>query len=455
MTKPRLKVHSGQTVTMDSLTNVVAGLGTNRDKRSHSNFGFEFVTQFELEAMYQGNWLARRIVDKPNEDATKNWRVFSGEYAKDIAEEERSSGVQQHFMDALCWSDLYGGSGILMVTNQDLSKPLDLDKIKKGDLKNLVVLDRWDIQPTNFNLTDPLKKNWMQPETYTMVNGTQPIHHSHFVRIEGARLPRRLRMFEQGWGDSRLRRCASDLRDVVATKGGIASLVLEANVDTVSVQGLKQALASPQSSQITERYRMFGMMKSLVNLGLLDKESETYERNSVTFSGLSQIMEQFMVWSAGAAEMPVTELWGQSAAGLSSTGEGDLKTYHGTVKAKQDGKMRLCLEQLDQVMIRSALGHYPEDIEFEWNPISVPSGVEQAQEELADAQADAIHIENKTIRPSQAMRRAQAKGTYAITDEQIAAREAIEAEEDESEFDGDDGEEAEALAIGRANRDEP
>ncbi|MGN8278148.1 anti-CBASS protein Acb1 family protein [Pseudomonas sp. SMN5] len=436
--KPRIKIKGGQVVTNDSLSNMVANIGTNRDKRTHSQFGFEFVNQFELEAAYQSNWLARRIVDKPNEDALREWRAFSGKQAKDIANEERRLGVQQAYLDTCCWADLYGGAALLMVTGQDLSQPLDLDKIKKGGLKNLVVLDRWDIQPTEFNLTDPLKPNWMLPEFYMMVNGQQKIHYSHIIRRTGARLPRRMRMFEQGWGDSRLRRCMSDLRDVVATKSGIASLVLEANVDTVSVKGLQGALASAQCDKITERYRLFGMMKSIINLGLLDADNEAYERKSIAFSGLSQIMEQFMVWTAGAAEMPVTELWGQSAAGLSSTGEGDLKTYHGTIKGKQDGQMRLDLEALDQVLIRSALGSYPDDIEFEWNPLAQTSGIEQAQEDLADAQADSLHIENGVIRPSHAMRRAQAKGTYAITDEQIATQEQREKDEDNGLGDDED-----------------
>ncbi|QNG09648.1 DUF1073 domain-containing protein [Pseudomonas putida] len=308
--KPRIQVPSGGIVTTDSLSNLVANIGTNRDKRTHNQFGFQFVTPYELEAAYQSNWLARRIVDKPNEDALREWRTFSGKDAKKIAAEERRLGVQQKYLDACCWADLYGGAAMLMITGQDLSKPLNLDKVKKGGLKNIVVFDRWDIQPSQFNFTDPLAPNWMLPEVYTVVNGQQPIHYSHVIRRTGARLPRRMAQFEQGWGDSRLRRCMEDLRDVVATKGGIASLVLEANVDTISVQNLQGALASGQCEQITERYRMFGMLKSIVNLGLLDKGNEEYQRSSIAFSGLSQIMEQFMVWTAGAAEMPVTELWG-------------------------------------------------------------------------------------------------------------------------------------------------
>lgn len=421
---------SGGIVTSDSLSNLVANIGTNRDKRTHNRFGFQFVTPYELEAAYQSNWLARRIVDKPNEDALREWRTFSGKDAKKIAAEERRLGVQQKYLDACCWADLYGGAAMLMITGQDLSKPLNLDKVKKGGLKNIVVFDRWDIQPSQFNFTDPLAPNWILPEVYTVVNGQQPIHYSHVIRRTGARLPRRMAQFEQGWGDSRLRRCMEDLRDVVATKGGIASLVLEANVDTISVKGLQGALSSAQCDQITERYRLFGMLKGIINLGLLDQDNEVYDRKSIAFSGLSQIMEQFMVWTAGAAEMQVSELFGQSASGLSNTGEGDRQAIYDRTKAKQDGQMRRDLERFDQVMLRSALGYYPDDIEFEWNPLYQKSSVEEAQEDLADAQSDQINIESRIIRPSHAMRRAQAKGRYAITDDQIAAQEQREKDED-------------------------
>lgn len=445
--KPRLRG------TTDSLTNMVANLGTNRDTRSHNHFGYQFISQYELEAAYQSNWIARRIVDVPNEDATREWRMFNGSEAQEIAQEEKRLGLQQLYQNASCWSDLYGGAGMIMITNQDLAKPLDVRKIKKGDLKKFIVLDRWDLSAQEFNFTNPLGENFMKPEFYTFVNGQTRVHHSHVVRLEGARLPRRLSQLEQGWGDSRLRRCMDDLRDVVATKGGIASLVLKANVDTITREGLSAALAGPECDAITRRYQMFGMMQSMVNLGLLDS-SEKYERNSVSFAGLSQIMEQFMVWTAGCAEQPVTKLFGQSASGLSATGEGDQDNYYDTIKARQDGPNRQHLEIIDQVLVRSAIGHFPDDLEFEWNPLYQASGAEQAQQDLADAQTDTINIDNGTIKPSQAMRRMQGRGTYDITDDDIKAQVEREKDEDNGEFDNEDNE-LPTFGAGDIDKDEP
>ena len=160
-TKPRVRVSA------DGLMNVVTSLGTSRDKRSHSYFGYGFVTQQELEAAYQTNWIARGIVDNPNDDATREWRSFTNtEFAKEIQNEEKRLKVQQRVQQLGKWADLYGGAGMLMITDQDLSKPMDLDKLTKGSLKRLVSLSRYDISGMEYNYTDPTQENFMLPTYY-------------------------------------------------------------------------------------------------------------------------------------------------------------------------------------------------------------------------------------------------------------------------------------------------
>ncbi len=106
-----------------------------------------------------------------------------------------------------------------MLTGQNLSRPLDVEKIKKGDLKNLMVFDRWELSPHDVNVTDPLSKNFMLPEYYTLYGGSVvKIHHSHFVRFEGVRLTRRVKALEGYWGDSVLRRALEGLYDFMASK---------------------------------------------------------------------------------------------------------------------------------------------------------------------------------------------------------------------------------------------
>lgn len=447
--KPRLRQTTDggwMSATGDSLQNLVSGMGTMSDKRSHNTFRFNFdqYSFYELEAAYLENWIARQIVNVPVDDGLREWRSWQTEHSSDIEKAEKKLGVRKAYKQARYWARLYGGAGILMLTGQPLDRPLDVKKVKKGGLSRLVVLDRWDIQPQWINYTNPIAEDYLLPEFYRIRGGTQNIHSSHMIRVDGDEMPRRIRSLNEGWGDSTLRKCKEDLQDIVATKGGIATLVMEANVDVVTRNGLSDELATDQEGAILKRYALAAQMKSFVNQMLLDGE-ETYERKSLTFSGLSQILEQFMVYVSGAADIPMARLFGQTAGGLAATGEGDLNNYYDNVAAMQEGEFTPDLDKLDQVLVRSALGNYPEDIDWEWNPLYQESGTELAQQDLATTQAESVRIQDGILKRSHVMRRLKQKGEYAITDEEIEQAVKEEEAEESGMFDvppepGEEGE---------------
>jgi phage-related protein (TIGR01555 family) len=428
--KPRMRVPA----VSDGLENVVANLGTSKDQRTHNTFAFGTWNFVELEAAYAENWIAKQVVNVPVDDGVREWRTWNHDKAGDIEKEEGRLDLKNKFKEGKYWARLYGGAVMLMVTDQPLDEPLDVERINKGGLKRLVVLDRWDISPTQWNFSNPLDENYLLPEYYTVVGGQTQIHHSHVIRLDGEILPRRTRAWNNGWGDSTLRKVFDDVKDVVATKGGIASLVLQANVDVIKRPGLSDELASGEDANILKRYALARQMKSLVNGMLLDGD-EDYIRNTLSFSGLSQIMEQFMVWMSGAADIPMTRLFGRSAAGLSATGEGDLNNYYDNVRAEQTGRYSSELEKLDQVLVRSAIGQYPEDINYDWNPLYQESDNEKAQRTLARAQSEDIYKNMGVLLPSQVASRLKAEGEYAIDDDHIERLQQQEQDEENGRFD--------------------
>lgn len=436
MSKPHYKAtDAGPQLVHDGLQNVVSGLGTRSDKRNHNQFqlGAGTFNLAELEAAYMESWIARQIVQVPVDDGLREWRSFQCDEASDIAVEEQRLRVAYHYKLARYWARLYGGSVILMLTDQPLDEPLKPEKVKKGGLKRLVVLDRWEIQPQVINYTNPIAPDYLQPEFYTVVGGQSRIHSSHLVRVDGEELPRRLRALNQSWGDSRLRMVLEDLKDIVGTKGGIATLVQEANVDVVTRDGLSNELASGQESEILHRYALGKQMSSLVQMLLLDG-SETYERKGAAFSGLGEILDRFMTWISGAADMPATRLFGQAPQGENATGEGDMNNYYDSCASMQEAQFRPDLEKLDQVMVRSAIGDLPDDCEWKWQPLYQESGTELAQQELAAAQSEDMRINQGVLLRSQVAQRLQAEGRYPIEDADVTRMQAEEKAEANGDF---------------------
>ncbi|MCC3658126.1 DUF1073 domain-containing protein, partial [Staphylococcus haemolyticus] len=297
--------------------------------------------------------------------------------------------IAANVQEAVTWARLYGGGGILMLTGQDLSKPLDVRRIRKGDLKRCIVFDRHDMSPLTLNTWDILAPNYMMPEYYTITGGGQQIHWTHFARFSGKRLPRRQMVQTQGWGDSELRVCLDDIMDMVASKDGIAELMQEANVDVVKREGLSDELASDQDDAIVSRYTLFSQMKSLVQMALLDGD-ESYERKTLDLGGVAPVLETFMTWISGAADIPVTRLFGTSAKGLNATGEGDMNNYNNSIRSKQLTQVDPGLRQLDEVLVRSALGYWPDDFNYVWNPLAQANELQIAKAAKTRADKDML-----------------------------------------------------------------
>ncbi|WP_432783713.1 DUF1073 domain-containing protein [Pseudomonas corrugata] len=423
--------NSSMKATSDGLVNVVSGLGTDKAKRSHNQFQYGFLNDFQqLDAAYQTSWLARAIVDYPAEDMTREWRTLKCDDADIIRAEEDRLNLPAMVSEATSWARLYGGAGILMLTNQDLTKPLNPERIKKGDLYRLLVIDRFDMTAQDLNQTNILAANYLQPEFYTISAGAQQIHWTHFARFAGAKLPRRQRAQTQGWGDSELRKCLDDVMDIVASKDGIAELMQEANVDIIKRVGLSDELASDQDDVITARYALFSMMKSSINLALLD-DDETYDRKTLDLSGVAPVLDLLMTWIAGAAGIQVTRLFGESAKGLGNTGEGDDTNYHNQLSSKRLTQIDPGLRQLDEVLVRSATGKWIEDFNYVWNPFKQPDLVQIAQANKANAETDIAYKDAGVITTSQIQRKLQAQELYQFDDDKIAA---LEEDEDLTMF---------------------
>jgi phage-related protein (TIGR01555 family) len=99
----------------------------------------------------------------------------------------------------------------------------------------------------------------------------------------------------------------------------------EAKVDIVTVPNLSEHLSSTETTQqLSARFAYAAAMKSINNLLLLG-DGETWSRQSVDFDGLPEMVRIFLQVAAGAADIPVTRLLGQSPAGLSATGDSDTR----------------------------------------------------------------------------------------------------------------------------------
>lgn len=369
----------------DTLRNLVANLGTPRDKASSSTYATPCVTDEQLLNAYRGAWLPKKVVDVPALDACRKWRNWQAE--KDqitaIEREEKRLGLKAKILQAMTVGRLLGGGAVLIGTGEsDVMQPLRPETIGKGGIQHLTVLTRRQLQAGDLE-NDPLSELYGRPKFYRLTsqaNGYVDVHPSRLVLFTGNPLPDPEMLSGQtfGWGDSVLTAVFEAIRNADATAANVASLVFEAKIDVINIPDLMQHMADPvQRTALLERFALAATAKGINGTLILDKE-EVYTQKSANFASLTDVLMAFVQLVAGAADIPVTRLLGQSPAGMNSTGESDLRNYYDRVQAMQELTLTPAMQVLDNCLIQSALGARPQEIFYDWASLWQTTATERA-----------------------------------------------------------------------------
>ncbi len=390
----------------DSLTNLVSRLGTERDKAAHTTYSMPMLADEEAVHAYRGAWLPRKIVDIPAFDSCRNWRNWqaSNQQVEQIEAEEKRLNLRGKVLEARIKARLFGGAAIMIGTGEeDLAKPLDVERIGKGGLKYLTVFTRRELNAGEID-RDPASEWYGKPKSFSVTggNGLQlEVHPSRLAIFQGNQVAddEQSAALHQGWGDSVLVSVIDAVKNADSTAANIASLIFEAKVDIIRVPDFMASLGNEEyKRKILERYTLAATSKGINGTLMLDKEEE-YESKSANFSTLPDILMSFMQITAGAADIPVTRLLGQSPAGLNSTGEADLRNYYDRISAMQEIEMTPAMYRLDEALIRSATGGRDPNIHYIWASLWQISDKERADIGKIDAESAKILVETGLIPP--------------------------------------------------------
>lgn len=369
----------------DGLHNLVANLGTPRDKSQASYYGFTPLSDMDLVTAYRGNWLPRKIVRIPAEDAVRKWRTWSAskEEIDAIERVEREHNIKSKMLRAMTLARLTGGAAVYFrVKNADPSMELDIESVGKDGLEYAAVLTKQQLNPREIerDISSPL---FGKPVGYTITSSSvgtiEEIHPSHLVVLHGSEPLSDVIDGANGWGDSVLQHIYESLLRCDSTTAAIAAMVFEAKIDVINVPGLMKNLSDGRyESQLTKRFGLAAMMKGINGTLILD-EKEQYSQKSASFAALPDIMDRFAQEVSGAADIPMTRLWGRSAAGMNSTGESDLRNYYDAVQTNQELVLNPAMFSLNEAIIRSALGSRPEEIYPIWSSLWQTTEKERAE----------------------------------------------------------------------------
>jgi phage-related protein (TIGR01555 family) len=406
-----------------------------------------------LQSLYRSNWIARKIVDAMAEDMMKNWVRFDldadPKKIKLLENDIRDTGTEAQLLNAIRWGRLFGGAAAVIMIKGDgkkLDTPLKVESVGIGEYRGLLVFDRWSgITPgarTSYDLDDPL--NFDLPETYritTQGGGSYEVHASRVLRFCGRGLPHWEWEAEQKWGISEFEVIYDELKKRDNTSANIASLIFRANILAMRQKDLNSML-SGLGANAQAQQRFYQTLKTqtelMSNQGLMILPEEGgMEQHSYSFSGIAEVYHEFMLDICGAAEYPMSRLFGRSSSGLAGTNEGDEHAYYDTIGQKQKRDLGPVLHRLFPIIAMSTWGKVPSDFDWSYNPVRTMSS--EAQAELAGKKGTTIveFFNAGIISQKTAMQEGRAltdeTGMFSnITDEDV------EAADDEAQGAGED-----------------
>ena len=401
----------------DGWVNLVSGLGDEtKDRRLAASFRAQRLTHTQLEEIWRGDDMAARIIEALPGDMTRKWIEVQTGDDKDVAVAMTNRldelEARTAFKTALEWARGFGGSGILVGANdgQAVDQPLNLDTIRSVDF--LTVLDCQELVPLRY-YGDPSQPKYGKPETYriqpsvgtgsAMLGST--VHETRIIRFDGVVVSRRQLQENNGWGDPVMTRVFNVIRDFQAAWDGTAYLLTDFSQAVFKIKELQKLIAANKEGVVQARLRMLEIARSLVRAVVVDADGESFERQTTSVAGLSDLLQQFALRLSAAARMPVSKLLGQAPAGLNATGASDIRFWYDQVAAEQEAELRKPLNRLLTILFRAkggpTNGVEPEAWSIKFKPLWQLDELQQADLRLKTAQTDEINIRNNIVRPEE------------------------------------------------------
>lgn len=430
----------------DSFQNFALQLGIGTDNAlSASTYGYNPVTRIRvmLEWIHRGSWLGGVAVDLVADDMTRAGIDLKGGVAPDdieaLDEAATTYGIWNQVNDTVKWSRLYGGAiAVMLIDGQDPTTPLRVDTIGKGQFKGLFVLDRWMVEPSLNDLVTEYGPSLGLPRYYTATSDAPAlrgakIHYSRCLRLEGIRLPYWQRVAENLWGVSVIERLYDRMIAFDSATTGAAQLVYKSYLRTLKLKNFREAAAAggDMLNGVINMVNTMRRFQSQEGISVIDAEDDFQVDSSggSSVAGYSDVLDQLGQQLSGALQIPLVRLFGQSPAGLSATGESDLRTYYDGIKLQQVKTLKVPLTTVYRVMARSEGILLPDGFTIDFHSLWEMSDKEKADTgkvatDTVVAAYDAQIIDRPTAL-KELRQSSDVSGIWSnITDENIAEAEA-------------------------------
>jgi hypothetical protein len=342
------------------------------------NLRYYLVSNFRqmLSEAYIEIGLIQTICDVPVDDAlrggieVKSKQLSEQEIAELLISVDRDDDLNI-VGQAAKWNRLFGGAGVIILTDQDPAEPLDMEAIDTDTPLEFRACDMWELfwDSQNTDGYDPS----IQVEDFTHYNyyGEQ-IHKSRVMRMKGLEAPSFVRPRLRGWGFSVVEALVRSLNQYLKATDLGFEVLDEFKLDIYKIKNLTATLMTPQGTEaVRQRLAIANYGKNYQNAVVMDAEDD-FDHKQLSFSGLAEAMSGIRMQVASDMRMPMTKLFGISATGFNS-GEDDIEVYNAMVESQVRNKIKYDILRILEIKCQKLFGYVPDDLSVAFKPLRVLS----------------------------------------------------------------------------------
>ncbi len=324
--------------------------------------------------------LVQTIVKVPVEDALRGGIEISSMQLSPEEVEELQVSVDRDddlgtMGEAGEWNRLFGGAGILILTDQDPMEPLDLDTIDADTPLEFRAADMWELTWDSQGADGWNPVSETEDAEYYSYYGER-VHHSRVMKMVGIKAPSFIRPRLRGWGFSVVETLVRSINQYLKSNDLGFEVMDEFKVDVYKIKNLVNSLLSPQGKQkIQERIQLANWQKNYQNAIVMDSEDD-WDHKQLSFAGLADAMKEIRMQVASDMRMPLTKLFGISATGFNS-GQDDIEVYNSMVESSVRRPMKYHILRMLEIKCQKLFGFIPDDLKITFRPLRVLSSEQE------------------------------------------------------------------------------
>lgn len=391
----------------DSWVNENTGFGTHLDKTQVTHFRpSNLLSDSALEALFTGDDITQRaITTVPKEILRKGYGIELGDKADRDAESAILDAADElelnkHVMHAMWWGNLFGDGALIIGADDGRPSMLELipQRVRKIDW-----LDAYDRRYYAINSYYTSGPKYGKPETYALGNPgaiTSPIqivHESRMIRFGGAPTTTHVRQMRGGYDISKLQAMYEVLRAFATGHKAVEVLLTDGPQGVYKIKNLQSIVAGKNKSLFEQRLQMIDMYRSALRAVVIDSDTENFERQQISFAGISDVLDRLSLRMAAAIPMPASKLMGQAPAGLNATGDNDMRMWADELGTDQTNELAPRLRVFYKILCATkegpTKGAVPPKISFNFSPLWTLDPKQESERRLATGQTDKLYFD--------------------------------------------------------------